>query len=102
MKALNALLEMLPRYRRRAARRAPGRRPQAATLPSADGAGTDADADDAPRGCGWFDSSHELQRGLRVHEDLSAEALAREMPLANWLDLQLSGWRHGDAATLPM
>ncbi len=102
MKVLDAILEMLPRCHRLAARRAPGRRPQAASLPSADGATAEVDADEAPRGCGWFDSSHELQRGLRVHEDLSVEALARELPLANWLDLQLSGWRHGDAATLPM
>jgi hypothetical protein len=35
-----------------------------------------------------------------VQEDLGAEALARELPLANWLDLQLSGWCRGEAATL--
>lgn len=101
MKALNALLGMLPRFHQPATRRAREWRPQAAGTPPADGADRDADADDVPRGCGWFDSSHELRRGLRVHEDLSVEALARELPLANWLDLQLSGWRHGDAATLP-
>jgi hypothetical protein len=26
-------------------------------------------AADAPCGCGWFESSHELQQGLRVFED---------------------------------
>jgi hypothetical protein len=48
---------------------------------------------DAPRACGWFDSSHDLQQGLRVQEHLSAESLVRELPLGAWLDLQLSGWR---------
>ncbi len=44
-----------------------------------------AEGADAPEerfhGCGWFDSSHELQRGLRVREDAAAE-----LPLAAWLD----------------
>ena len=52
-----------------------------------------AEEQEAPRGCGWFDSSHDLQRGLRVQEHLSADTLARELPLSAWLDLQLSGWR---------
>ena len=52
-----------------------------------------AEEQEAPRGCGWFDSSHDLQRGLRVQEHLSADSLARELPVSAWLDLQLSGWR---------
>jgi hypothetical protein len=47
--------------------------------------------DDGPRGCGWFDSSHDLQHGLQVREHLSAEALARELPLGFWLQLELLG-----------
>jgi len=49
--------------------------------------------DDVPRGCGWFDSSHDLHRGLCVQEHASPDTLAQELPLANWLELQLSGWR---------
>lgn len=40
--------------------------------------------------CGWFDSTHELQRGLQVLEHAEAEALARELPLRDWLLLHLS------------
>lgn len=55
----------------------------------------DADAGGAggeppPHGCGWFDSSHELQRGLCVRELATPEALARELPLAGWLEWQLA------------
>ena len=49
--------------------------------------------EDRPRGCGWFDSSHDLHRGLCVQEHASPDTLAQELPLANWLELQLSGWR---------
>ena len=42
-------------------------------------------------GCGWYDSSHDLQTGLLVCEHLDPAALARELPLAVWLDLQLQG-----------
>jgi hypothetical protein len=50
-----------------------------------------------PAGCGWFDSSHELNRGLLVREHATPETLAGELPLVNWLELHLSGWRpaHG-------
>jgi len=61
-----------------------------AALPVPD---ADADADERPRGCGWFDSSHDLQHGLSVREHANSETLGRELPLANWLELQLSGWR---------
>ena len=60
---------------------------------AADPGAAEAQDDAVPRGCGWFDSSHDLQQGLRVQEHLSADSLARELPLGAWLDLQLSGWR---------
>jgi hypothetical protein len=39
-------------------------------------------------GCGWFDSSHELQHGLQVHEHAGVDTLGSELPLAVWLELQ--------------
>ncbi len=52
------------------------------------------DADDAPPpGCGWFNSSHELQRGLLVTEHASADAVATELPLDSWIGLHLAGWQ---------
>lgn len=47
-----------------------------------------ATADERPRGCGWFDSSHELQRGLLVVEHADPGAAARLLPLEAWLH----GW----------
>lgn len=42
--------------------------------------------EERPRGCGWFDSSHDLLQGLQVREaDRSVLAL---LPLADWLVLQ--------------
>lgn len=46
--------------------------------------------DEAPVGCGWFDSSHDLHQGLCVSELDSPAALARELPLPAWIDLQLA------------
>ena len=43
--------------------------------------------DDAPAGCGWFDSSHDLQHGLQVRE-ADSQALAL-LPLTDWLALQV-------------
>jgi hypothetical protein len=43
------------------------RRPRLPPLPQVDGADEDED-DVPPRGCAWFDSSHELMRGLVVRE----------------------------------
>lgn len=64
-----------------------------ASLPPAeDGEAGAVDEDERPRGCGWFDSSHELQRGLSVCEHAGADSLGREMPLASWLEWQLAGW----------
>jgi hypothetical protein len=53
-----------------------------------------------PRGCGWFDSSHELHCGLAVTEHLSPDSVASELPLDDWLELHLSGWRGGGQAGL--
>ena len=52
----------------------------------------DVDSDDEPvRACGWFDSSHELRCGLLVTEHARADAVANELPLADWLELHLAG-----------
>jgi hypothetical protein len=64
----------------------PARVPPRAPLPA-------PEAEDGPSGCGWFDSSHELHRGLLVTEHLSPDGVAAELPLADWLELHLSGWR---------
>ncbi|MDO8420079.1 MAG: hypothetical protein Q7S90_08585 [Rubrivivax sp.] len=44
-------------------------------------------------GCGWFDSSHELQNGLWVREHASPDEVAAELPLASWLELHLTAWQ---------
>jgi len=49
--------------------------------------------DEAPRGCGWFDSSHELQCGLWVHEHTAPDDLAAELPLGPWIEFHLAGWQ---------
>lgn len=49
--------------------------------------------EEAPRGCGWFDSSHELQCGLWVREHNSSDDLAGELPLGPWIELHLAGWQ---------
>ena len=54
-------------------------------------AGSEPDAealDDVLPGCGWFDSSHELNSGLQVTEHLTPERVANEVPLGWWLDWQ--------------
>jgi len=43
-----------------------------------------ADEPGLPRGCGWFESSHELVHGMRVIEHDGFDALSAELPLA-WL-----------------
>ncbi len=57
--------------------------------PPPDGPATAEDADEAPAGCGWFDSSHELRAGLVVVEHASADAVAASLPLDDWLRLHL-------------
>jgi hypothetical protein len=49
--------------------------------------------DEPSRACGWFDSSHDLARGLRVQELATPEALAQELPLGSWLELELADSR---------
>lgn len=61
--------------------------PVAGPVPS-----TPADPEAQTLGCGWFDSSHELQHGLWVREHASPDAVANELPLASWLELHLAGW----------
>jgi hypothetical protein len=46
-------------------------------------------ADDRPAGCGWFDSSHDLQHGLRVTEHADADAVVNLVPLSWWLAWEL-------------
>ena len=46
-------------------------------------------AEDHPPGCGWFDSSHDLQRGLRVTEHAQADAVVNQIPLSWWLGWEL-------------
>ena len=63
------------------------------TRARADEVAPDADtpddaAADIVRSCGWFDSSHELQHGLRVTEHTTPERVANEVPLGWWLDWQ--------------
>ena len=55
----------------------------------------DAADDEEPPclGCGWFDSSHELQTGLQVSEHDDDEVVAAVLPLPTWLDWQLAGWQ---------
>lgn len=48
---------------------------------------TPAAPDDVPRGCGWFESSHELQHGLEITELDDARLWAAALPLAEWLAL---------------
>lgn len=46
-------------------------------------------ADEPPRGCGWFDSSHDLQHGLRVTEHDEFGAVGPLLPLSWWLAWEL-------------
>jgi len=47
--------------------------------------------DEVLLGCGWFDSSHELNAGLQVTEHLTPQAVADAVPLGWWLDWQTVG-----------
>jgi len=84
MKLLHTLWPWSCSWRQRPASRQ--RLPDLAELPD--------DGEQAPSpGCGWFDSSHELQRGLLVTEHASADAVAAELPLDSWIGLHLAGWQ---------
>jgi hypothetical protein len=65
---------------------APAARQRAGASPSSHC--DDQDQDDI-RACGWFDSSHELRQGLWVQEHSAADSLPAELPLADWLTLNL-------------
>lgn len=52
---------------------------------------TPAADEEQPRGCGWFDSSHELNAGLQVTEHLTPQAVADAVPLGWWLDWLTAG-----------
>jgi hypothetical protein len=64
-------------------------RPRLADLPEL----IDDSAEPLPPGCGWFNSSHDLQHGLLVTEHASADAVAAELPLDGWIGLHLAGWQ---------
>ncbi len=49
------------------------------------------EAEQSPRGCGWFDSSHELLTGLSITEHDSPDRVANELALDVWLTWHLSG-----------
>jgi hypothetical protein len=49
-----------------------------------------APEDERPRGCGWFDSSHDLRAGLQIREHASADAVSHELSLGAWLELHLA------------
>lgn len=48
-----------------------------------------APTDDPPRGCGWFDSSHDLHHGLQVTEHRDVDAVVNQIPLSWWLGWEL-------------
>jgi hypothetical protein len=78
----------------RSTRRQPARR-RVVTVP-ADTA-PELPADDEPRSCGWFDSSHDLCHGLQVTEHADPGAVANEVPVGWWVD-----WiARGDGAPQP-
>jgi hypothetical protein len=62
--------------RKLGARAVPG--PSGRSRPASEGP-----TDECFVGCGWFDSSHELERGLSVRE--AGPELLPELPLADWL-----------------
>jgi hypothetical protein len=73
----NHLLQLLP-WRKARVRRAAAHH-EDSSLP--------CDEEDRPLGCGWFDSSHDLQQGLQVGE-ADSRALA-QLPLADWLTFEM-------------
>ena len=73
--------------------------PSPAKLPPADV----APPEERPKGCGWFDSSHELQTGLWVTEHVQTEAVVHLVPLSWWLAWELAAAKpltaHGAATS---
>lgn len=90
-------MSLLHRLSREPARRspAPGRGSRDATRPHPL-QGTEAPAaEPLPAcGCGWFESSHELQAGLQVTEHREIEPVVNQIPLSWWLGWELdAAWR---------
>ncbi|RVT52623.1 hypothetical protein [Rubrivivax albus] len=52
-----------------------------------------ASTDERPRGCGWFDSSHDLHHGLQVTEHRDVDAVVNQIPLSWWLGWELDAVR---------
>jgi hypothetical protein len=86
------MIEMLSRL---LSRPAPRRRRTAVPSWFGSDAAPEEQTELPPRGCGWFDSSHELRAGLVVTEHASPDQVAEQMPLDDWLHLHLGGWRAG-------
>lgn len=85
------LLRQAPRHASPARQRAGARPAPAAMTGPGDTAGA---ADNAPpRGCGWYDSSHDLQAGLRVTEHTDVAAVVNQVPLSWWLGWELDAAR---------
>jgi hypothetical protein len=61
-----------------------------------------ADPDDIPRGCAWFDSSLDLNRGLKVREIELADAACGDAFLAPWLAWATGGGRAGMIVASPL
>lgn len=76
------LLSRLPWFKPQPTLRRGMRKPDLLALPPQD--------QDRPLGCGWFDSSHELERGLQVQE-ADANTLSA-LSLGDWLNLELRTW----------
>ena len=80
-------------------RRAPVATPR---QPAADVVVDDEDKhEDKRSGCGWFDSSHDLNQGLCVRELAEPASLARELPLPAWIDWQLAACSATHSAARP-
>ncbi len=67
-------------------------------LPKAASTAAAADDTETVLGCGWFDSSHDLHAGLCVQEHVQSDTVVQHLPLAEWLEVQLSGWRFNPAS----
>lgn len=76
-------------------------RPTVSPQPVAGAMALLADEEDVPpRGCGWFESSHELGLGLQVTEHVDLDRTAGSLPLDIWLAWQLAGFRANASASV--
>jgi hypothetical protein len=82
---MNIGLSRLALWLHRTRRVSRARPPRASWVPSELPELEEDQEDELPKGCGWFDSSHELRQGLAVSEQLDADAAAA-MPLRDWID----------------